>query len=88
MLKQENPLLHKLHFMFEIMVTYQLNDIIFRLITYFYDICKMRSRRSQWQRCLRRRSAASRLLGLRIQIPSAALMSVCCECCVLSGRIF
>ena len=42
--------------------------------------------RSQWQRGLRRRSAAARLLGLRVRIPPGAWMSVCCECCVLSGR--
>jgi len=37
-------------------------------------------------RGLRRGSAAARLLGLKIRIPPAAWMSVCCECCVLSGR--
>jgi len=31
------------------------------------------------------RSAAARLLGLRVRIPPVAWMSVCCECCVLSG---
>jgi hypothetical protein len=41
---------------------------------------------SQWPRRLRRRSAAARLLGLRVRIPPGAWMSVCCECCVLSGR--
>jgi hypothetical protein len=35
---------------------------------------------------LRRRSAAARLLGLWVRIPLGALMSVCSECCVLSGR--
>jgi hypothetical protein len=35
---------------------------------------------------LRRRSAAARLLRLRVRIPPVAWMSVCCECCVLSGR--
>ena len=43
-------------------------------------------RRSQWPRGLRRRSAAARLLGFWIRIPPGAWMSVCCECCVLSGR--
>jgi hypothetical protein len=42
--------------------------------------------RSQWPRGLRRGSAAARLLGLRVRIPPGARMSVCCECCVLSGR--
>ena len=35
---------------------------------------------------LKRRSAAARLLWLWVRIPPEALMSVCCECCVLSGR--
>ena len=36
--------------------------------------------RSQWPRDLRRRSAAARLLGLRVRIPPGAWMSVSCEC--------
>jgi hypothetical protein len=32
------------------------------------------------------RSAAVRLLGLWVRIPLGAWMSVCCGCCVLSGR--
>ena len=43
-------------------------------------------RRSQWPRGLRRGSAVARLLALRVRIPPGASMSVCCECCVLSGR--
>ena len=42
--------------------------------------------RSQWPRGLRPRSAAARLLRLWVRIPPEAWMSVCCECCVLSGR--
>ena len=42
--------------------------------------------RSQWPRCLRRRSSAVRLLRLWVRIPPGAWMFVCCECCVLSGR--
>ena len=42
--------------------------------------------RSQWPRGLRRRSAAARLLRLWVRIPPRAWMSLCCECCVLSGR--
>ena len=42
--------------------------------------------RSQWPRGLRRRSAAARLLRSWVRIPPGAWMSVCCECCVLSGR--
>ena len=42
--------------------------------------------RSQWPRGLRRGSTAGRLLGLRVRIPLWTWMSVCCECCVVSGR--
>ena len=35
---------------------------------------------------LMRGSASARLLGLRVRIPPTALMSVSCECYVLSGR--
>jgi len=41
---------------------------------------------SHWPRGLRRGSAATRLMGLRVRIPRASWISVCCECCVLSGR--
>ena len=41
---------------------------------------------SKWPRGLRRRSAAARLLGFWVRIPPGTWMSVCCECCVLSGR--
>ena len=43
-------------------------------------------RRSQWPRGLRRKSAAVHLLRLWVRIPQEAWMSVCCKCCVLSGR--
>ena len=42
--------------------------------------------RSQCPRGLRFRSAAVRLLGLWVRIPPGTRMSVCCECCMLSGR--
>jgi hypothetical protein len=35
---------------------------------------------------LKRGSAAARLLGLRVRIPTGAWLSVSGECCVLSGR--
>ena len=41
--------------------------------------------RSQWPRGLRRRSASVRLLRLWVRIPAGSWLSVCCECCVLSG---
>ena len=42
--------------------------------------------RSRWPRGLRRGSTAARLLRSWVRIPPRAWMSVCCECCVLSGR--
>ena len=42
--------------------------------------------RFQWQRGLRRRPSAARLLRLWFRIPPGVWMFVCCECCVLSGR--
>jgi hypothetical protein len=42
--------------------------------------------RSQRPHDLRRRSAAARLLSLWVRIPPRAWNSVCCECCLLSGR--
>ena len=41
---------------------------------------------SQWPHDLMYRSVATRFLGLRVLIPPGARMTVCCECCVLSGR--
>jgi hypothetical protein len=51
-----------------------------------FDVYKLSQCQSQWQRGLRRRSAATRLLRLWVRIPPVAWMFVCCECCVLSGR--
>jgi hypothetical protein len=47
---------------------------------------KCTSCRSQWPRGLRHMSVAARLLRLWVRIPPGIWMSVCCECCVLSGR--
>jgi hypothetical protein len=54
----------------------------------YWTVCVYRQtcRRSQWPRGLGRGSAAARLLGLWVRIPSEAWMSVSCECCVLSAR--
>jgi nicotinamide riboside transporter PnuC len=49
---------------------------------YIYIYCRF-----QWPRGLRRRSAAVRLLRSCVRIPPKAWMFVCCECCVLSGRV-
>jgi len=66
-----------------------LNRHLYRLDTksveeFFISIQKIC--RSQWPRGLRRRSTAARLLIFWVRIPPGAWMSVCCECCVLSGR--
>ena len=59
-------------------------DMMFKsqLIWTHYNYCS----RSQRSRGLRRRSAAARLLRLWVQIPPGEWTSVCCDCCVLSGR--
>ena len=41
----------------------------------------------QWPRGLRCRSAAAHLLRLWVRIPPRAWMSVCRDCCVLSGSL-
>jgi hypothetical protein len=46
----------------------------------------IRFRWSQWPRRLRRRSAAARLLRLWVWIQPVTWMSLCCECCVFSGK--
>jgi hypothetical protein len=51
-------------------------------------VTRTSTRRFQWPRDLRRRSAAPRLLGLWVRIPPAAWMPVSRECCVQSGRDF
>ena len=43
--------------------------------------------RSQWPRGLRRWCAVAGLLRLRVWIPPVTWLSVCCECCLLSGRV-
>jgi hypothetical protein len=40
---------------------------------------------SERLRSLSRGSAADRTLGLWVRIPLGECLSVCCECCVLSG---
>jgi len=50
-------------------------------ISYIWKISQ-----SQWPRGLRRRFSATLLLRWWVWISPGAWMSVCCECCVLSGR--
>ena len=52
--------------------------------TKFYVLCPVNH--SYLQRGLRCTSAAARLLRLWVRIPTGTWMSVCCECCVVSGR--
>jgi len=47
---------------------------------------KLPIRQTQWASCLGRGFAAARLVRSWVCIPPEAWMSVCCECCVLSGR--
>jgi hypothetical protein len=56
-----------------------MNLTLDRILNQMNPIC-----RSQWPRDLRCGSAAARLVGLWVRIPSGANMSVSCECCVLS----
>ena len=51
-----------------------------------FAVVKIPFCRSQWPSGPRRGPAADSLLGLRVQNPSATLMSVSCESCVLLGR--
>ena len=61
--------------------TFPAHFIFFDFITLIIFTCQ-----SQWLRGLRRRSEATHLLRLWVWIPPGAWISVCCECCVLSGR--
>ena len=55
------------------------------VLLYLFILLVFRGR-SQWPRGLRCRSAAARHMRLWVRIPRGAWMSVCCECCMLSGR--
>ena len=55
---------------------------LYVLIEVLHDL-----RRSQWPRGLGRRSSVARPLRLWVRILPGAWMFVCCECCVLSGRV-
>ena len=57
-----------------------------KYFNFFFNFYILTFSRSQWPRGLRRRSTAARLLRSWFRIPPGALLSVCCECCVLSGR--
>ena len=52
----------------------------------WYRMVNFKQIRSQWLRGLGRRSVAACLLILWVRIPLEVWVSVCYECCVLSGR--
>ena len=66
-------------------VTLSGSDLTWRCLFAFSNHMQ-RFCRSPWPRNLWRWSAGARSLGLRVRIPPGAWASVCCECCVLSGR--
>jgi hypothetical protein len=72
---------------FSMRAIYRVHLIIldFVILTTYSEQYKSWSR-FQWPRGLRRWCTAVRLLGLPVQIPPGACISVSCECCVLSGR--
>jgi len=59
--------------------------IHYLIITTLFEVTQQDGR-SQWPRGLRRRSTAARLLRSWVRMPPGAWTSVCCDCCVLSGR--
>jgi hypothetical protein len=63
----------------QLMIFQNFLDVLFWL-------CKGKGCRSQWPYGQRSRSSAARLLRLWVWIPPGAWMSLCFECCVLSGR--
>jgi hypothetical protein len=58
----------------------------FRFKSHRNNTLYIMTRQSHWPRGLRRGSAPARLLGFWVRIPLDAWISVCCDCCVLSGR--
>jgi hypothetical protein len=65
----------------------ELHKLILRPNTYIIYILYTLYSRFQSPHSLWRGSVAARLLGLWVRISPGACMYVCCECCVLSGRI-
>jgi hypothetical protein len=56
-----------------------------KLLVYCESIVIICFFRSQWPHGRRCVSTTARVLGLQVRISPAPWMSVCCECCVLSG---
>ena len=75
-------------FIFVLVLSHSTLHISLRILTQAPElqVVYFKLGQSQWPRGLRHRSPAARLLRLWVRIPPGAWMSVCCECCVLSGR--
>jgi len=61
---------------------WRMNVVVYVCVCVYIYIC-----RSQWTRGIRGRFVAARLRRLWVRILPGAWMSVCVECCVLSGRV-
>ena len=66
--------------------TFRWASLVLQNTCWLYKGRRWGAGRSQWPHDLRRGSAVVRLLRLRVRIPPRPYLSVCCECCVLSGR--
>jgi hypothetical protein len=60
---------------------------IIRLSPFHLFVPHVNAKRSQWLHGLKHASAAACLIGLQVRIPPGAWQSVCCDCCVLWGRV-
>ena len=56
------------------------SSLLFVMYFLYLKLCRFR-----WPRGLRRRSAAARLLGSRVQLSLRTRLFISCVCCVLSG---
>jgi len=62
------------------------NQLTQQQFVYHFPFPVWSKSRSRWPRGLRCRSTAARLLKLWVRMPPGAWKSVCCECCMMSGR--
>ena len=65
------------------MLKFHLGYVVLFFVTY---VLWVPFRLYKWPRGLKCGFGDARLLRLRVRIPPGAWMSVCCECCVLTGR--
>jgi hypothetical protein len=76
------PLISILSHLNPVLSTHPISPSFVLLLYYHLSLhCQSQLRRNLW-----RGSAAVRLVGLRVRIPSAACMSLPWDCCILSGR--